>query len=115
MILTLIRSTCSYQTGLDPDEGVVWNAEFQSMDKDKMPLRVMPNEIKEIKEACEIDCFLNLAGKSSNQTFVILRVTRGMAHLHGLAPGQHSSEVTSRRWRAVGDIVSAFTDPGFEP
>jgi len=33
------------------------------MDKDKLPLRVMPNEIKEIKETVEIDCFLNLAGK----------------------------------------------------
>ncbi|XP_076813947.1 tetratricopeptide repeat protein 9C-like [Clavelina lepadiformis] len=47
--------------GLDPDEGVVWNAEFEAMDKDKMPLRVMPNELKDIKEAVEIDCYLNLA------------------------------------------------------
>ena len=51
-----------FELGLDPDEGVVWNAEFQSMDKDKLPLRVMPNEIREIKENVEIDCFLNLAG-----------------------------------------------------
>ena len=31
------------------------------------------------------------------------RVTRGGIHLRGLAPGQHSSEETSR---AVGDVVS---------
>ena len=33
------------------------------------------------------------------------RVTSSEAHLHGLAPGQHSSEETSQRWRAVGDTV----------
>ena len=31
------------------------------------------------------------------------RVTSGEAHLRGLAPGQHSSEETLQRWRAVGD------------
>ena len=31
------------------------------------------------------------------------RVTSGRAHLRGLASGQHSSEATSQRWRAVGD------------
>lgn len=41
----------------------MWNPEFDSIDKDKMPLRVMPNELKEIKEAVEIDCYLNLASK----------------------------------------------------
>ena len=30
-------------------------------------------------------------------------------HLHGLAPGQHSSEETSQRWRAVIDTVSDLT------
>lgn len=49
-------------TGLDPDEGVLWSADFESMDKDRMPLRVMPNELKEIKEGVEIDCYLGLAG-----------------------------------------------------
>ena len=34
------------------------------------------------------------------------RVTSCGAHLCGLAPGQHSSEETSQRWRVVGDIVS---------
>ena len=33
------------------------------------------------------------------------RVTIGGAHLRGLAPGQHSSERTSQRWRAVGNTV----------
>ena len=43
------------------------------------------------------------------------RVTSGGAHLHDLAPGQHSSEETSQRWRAVGDTVSGLTDPRIEP
>ena len=33
------------------------------------------------------------------------RVTSSGAHLRGLAPGLHSSEETSQRWRAVGDTV----------
>ena len=33
------------------------------------------------------------------------RVTSGGTHLRGLAPRQRSSEKTSQRWRAVGDIV----------
>ena len=33
------------------------------------------------------------------------RVTSCGAHLRGLAPGLHSSEETSLRWRAVGDTV----------
>ena len=33
------------------------------------------------------------------------RVTSCGAHLRGLAPGQHSSEETSQRWRVVGDTV----------
>ena len=33
------------------------------------------------------------------------RVTSGGAHLRGLAPGVHSSEETSQRWRAVGNTV----------
>ena len=33
------------------------------------------------------------------------RVTSGGAHLRGLAPGLHSSEGTSQRWRAVGVTV----------
>ena len=34
------------------------------------------------------------------------RVTSAGAHLRGLAPGQHSSEETSQRWRAVGDTAT---------
>ena len=33
------------------------------------------------------------------------RATSGGIHLRGLAPGQHSSEETSQRWRAVGNAV----------
>ena len=43
----------------------------------------------------------------------MLRVSR--AHLRGLAPEQHSSEGTSKRWRAIGDSVSDLTGPRFEP
>ena len=43
------------------------------------------------------------------------RVTSVVAHLRVVAPGQHSFKETSQRWRAVGDIVSDFTDPGIEP
>ena len=42
-------------------------------------------------------------------------VASGRVHLYGLAPGQHSSEKTSQRWRAVGDTVSGLTDSEFEP
>ena len=41
------------------------------------------------------------------------RVTSGGAHVPGLAPGQHSSEETSQRWRAVG--CADLTGPGIEP
>ena len=34
------------------------------------------------------------------------RVTSCGGHFRGLAPGQHSSEETSQRWRVVGDTVS---------
>ena len=43
---------------------------------------------------------------------MLKRVTRGEAHLRGLAPGQHSYEETSQRWRVVGDIVSDLTGLG---
>ena len=43
------------------------------------------------------------------------RVTKGGAHLRGFARGQHSSEETSQRRRAIGDIVSDLTDLGIEP
>ena len=36
-------------------------------------------------------------------------VTTGGAHFRGLAPGLHSSEETSRRWRAVADTMSGST------
>ena len=34
------------------------------------------------------------------------RITSGGAHLHDLAPGQHSFEETAQQWRAVGDTVT---------
>ena len=40
--------------------------------------------------------------------------TSGGTRLRGLALGQHSSEETSQRRRAVGDIVSDLTGPGIE-
>ena len=43
------------------------------------------------------------------------RVTSGGAHLRGLAPGLHSSEETSQRWRVVDDTVSNWTGLGIEP
>ena len=42
------------------------------------------------------------------------RVTSGGAHLRGLAPGQHSSEETSQRWRADIDTVFRLTRPGIK-
>ena len=43
------------------------------------------------------------------------RVTSGMVHLRFLAPGQHSSEKVSQRWRAISDTVFDLTDRGTEP
>ena len=34
-----------------------------------------------------------------------IRVTSCGVHLRGVAPGLHSFEETSQRWRAVGDTV----------
>ena len=42
-------------------------------------------------------------------------VASGAVHLHDLAPGQHSFEKTSQRWRAAGDIVSVLSNPVIEP
>ena len=42
-------------------------------------------------------------------------LTNGGVHFRGLAPGQHSSEETSQRWRAIGDTVTDLTGLGFEP
>ena len=42
------------------------------------------------------------------------RVTSCGVHLHGLAPGQQSSEEMSQHWRAVGNFVSDLTGPGIE-
>ena len=44
--------------------------------------------------------------ESSLQGTTPTRVTSGGIHTRGLAPGQHSSEETSLRWRAVGDTAS---------
>ena len=43
------------------------------------------------------------------------RVTSGGINLRDLAPGLHSSEETSQRWRVIGDIVSDLTGPRIEP
>ena len=43
------------------------------------------------------------------------RVTSGGIHLRGLAPGQHSSEETSQRWRVIGNAVSDLTSPVIDP
>ena len=41
-------------------------------------------------------------------------VTSSRAHVRGLAPGQHSSEETSQRWRAVDATVTNLTPLGIE-
>ena len=45
--------------------------------------------------------------KIFNNTYDIApkRETSGGAHFRGLAPGLHSSEQTSQRWRTAGDTV----------
>ena len=52
----------------------------------------------------------NIKSKKSNLHYTRgitpKRVTSCGAHLRCLAPGQHSSEETSQRWRIVGDTVS---------
>ena len=56
-----------------------------------------------------------------NQIFIytrditLKRVASGEIHLRDLAPGQHSSEETSQRWRAEGGTVSDLTGLGIEP
>ena len=40
---------------------------------------------------------------------------RGVVHVRGLAPGQHSSEETSQWWRDVGDTVIHWIGSGIEP
>ena len=42
-------------------------------------------------------------------------MTSSGAHLRGLAPGQHSSEGTSQRWRAVSDTVPDLTGSVIKP
>ena len=46
---------------------------------------------------------------------MLKRVTSNGVHLRDLAFDQHSFEETSRRWRAVDDIVSDLTGPGIDP
>ena len=53
--------------------------------------------------------------KSKTQIVIILAIlpeacNEWRDHLRGLAPGQHSSDETSLRWRAVGDNTSSLTD-----
>ena len=42
-------------------------------------------------------------------------VTSGGAHLRSLALGQHRSEETLQRWRALGNSVFDLTSPEIEP
>ena len=60
-----------------------------------------------------------LALKNSNRHYTrgitAKRVTSGGIHLRNLAPGQHSSEETSQRWRAVDDTLSDLTGQVIEP
>ena len=66
-----------------------------------------------------LDLTLPLTQKISNLHYTRVctpkRVTSCEAHLRDLAPGQHSSEETSQRWRAVGDTMFYLTCPGIEP
>ena len=53
-------------------------------------------------------CFCSLVPKSNlpyTRGITPKRVTSGGAHLRCLAPGQHSPEEISQRWRAVVDTV----------
>ena len=57
-----------------------------------------------------------------NQIFIVTRristkrETSGGVHLCSIAPGQHSSEKTTLRCRAVGDAVSGLLDrPRIKP
>ena len=61
---------------LSSDRGIKMKKSNQSNIKSSLHLRITPNH-----------------------------VTSGGAHLRDLAPGQHSSEKTSKQWRAVGDTV----------
>ena len=45
---------------------------------------------------------------------VLRRGVQGEVNLCGLPPGQHSSEETSRWWRAVGNPLSDLTGPAIE-
>ena len=53
--------------------------------------------------------------KKTNLHYTCVITPNRVTQFRGLASGQHSSEKTSRRWRAVGDTVPDLTDPGFEP
>ena len=71
-------------------------------------------------------CFANVLGTGScyhskklklhyTRGITSKRVTSGGAQIGGLALGQHNSEETTQRWRAVGKTVSDFTGPGIKP
>ena len=59
-----------------------------------------------IKVKSNLHCTCGITPKS---------VTRSGAHLCGIAPGQHSSDETWRRWRAVGSTAYNSSGPGIEP
>ena len=64
-----------------------------------------------------MDDFATTKLKKSNHFYTrgiaLKRATRGGAPLRGLAPGQHSIEESTQRWRAAGD--TDLTDPVIKP
>jgi len=49
-----------YIKGIDPDEDVVWNKEYEDVSAEEFPLRTMPSKLKKIKENIEVDCYIYL-------------------------------------------------------
>ena len=100
-----------------------------SISQGKSPDGVQSAAPKDLLKLKEISEKLNLSTrrpsviqwkKVENQIFLTSGITpkrakrSGEVHRRSLAPGRHSSEETSQRWRVVGDTVSDLTEPGFE-
>ena len=90
-----------------------------SLGEDSQPISILM-----CKKSSILMAFNSIA--KSNQTFIMRyyyadcvitqkRVTSGGAHLRSLAPGQHSSEETSQRWRVIGNTVLDLADQGNKP
>ena len=63
-----------------------------------------------MKQMKMVSCLLNQI--HSTRGITPKHAMRGRVHLRVLAPGQHSSEETTQRWRAVGDTVPDLAGPG---